>query len=285
MPCENSAKSGALLAKLNSCPGFFLDHPYENTPEAQDYLVSEYHRLIAFLEEASGHYLNQARLVEAVAQSNRQIVLGREISQLRRRVPSPFPSFTFLKVLLTNLLFAGQVEGTAWLEALYGELIEKTKRGQGALFQERFRLINLNLPPLYFIGPLEKIFQEYRATEVVNPFFLEWRGGELDPRQPLSSLAKKSLMNPLMRVYNLNSQEMLDDLKQVINDYKVNGAVNYAHIGCSSFGGISRLVRDTMKDSGVPILDLPCDITDPTVASPEEMQEQLVRFFEQLEDS
>jgi benzoyl-CoA reductase/2-hydroxyglutaryl-CoA dehydratase subunit BcrC/BadD/HgdB len=120
---------------------------------------------------------------------------------------------------------------------------------------------------------------------VVNPFFLEWPDGRLDPLQPLSSLARKSLMNPLMRVYDLDSQGMLDDLKQNIKDYKVDGAINYAHIGCASFGGISRLVRDTMKDAGVPILDLSCDITDPTVASPEEMHDQLIRFFEQLEDN
>ena len=63
-----------------------------------------------------------------------------------------------------------------------------------------------------------------------------------------------------------------------------DGAINYAHIGCASFGGISRLVRDVMKQDGVPMLDLSCDITDPTITSPEEMREQLVRFFEQLED-
>ena len=142
----------------------------------------------------------------------------------------------------------------------------------------------MNLPPLYFVSSLEKIFQEYGAVEVVNPFFLEWSEGTLDPSQPLPSLAKKSLMNPLVRVYDLNSQPMLDSLKQYVTDYQIDGAINYAHIGCASFGGISRLVRDTIIEAGVPMLDLSCDITDPTVASPEEMEEQLVRFFEQLED-
>jgi benzoyl-CoA reductase/2-hydroxyglutaryl-CoA dehydratase subunit BcrC/BadD/HgdB len=186
---------------------------------------------------------------------------------------------------MINLLFSGQKEGTVYLEMLRNELIGKIAQKNGSRAQERFRLINMNLPPLYFIGSLEKIFEEYGAVEVVNPFFLEWQDGELDPRQPLSSLAKKSLMNPLMRVYTLNSQQMLDDLKRNIKDYRIDGAINYAHIGCASFGGISRLVRDTMKEAGVPILDLACDITDPTVASPEEMRDQLYRFFEQLEDS
>lgn len=142
----------------------------------------------------------------------------------------------------------------------------------------------MNLPPLYFVAYLEKIFREYRAVEVVNPFFLQWPEGMLDTSQPLLSLAKKSMMNPLMGVYDLNSHTMLDSLGQYIADYKIDGAINYAHIGCASFGGISRLVRDTVMEAGVPMLDLSCDITDPTVVSPDEMLEQMVRFFEQLED-
>jgi hypothetical protein len=51
VPCENSAKSGPLLAKINHCPDFFLDHPYEQTPEEVQYLVSEFNSLISFLEE------------------------------------------------------------------------------------------------------------------------------------------------------------------------------------------------------------------------------------------
>ena len=185
---------------------------------------------------------------------------------------------------MLNLLFAGKDEGTTYLEMLLKELTERVRNGKGTVPQERFRLINLNLPPLYFMGSLDKIFAEYGAVEVVNTFFLEWQDGTLDISQPLRSLAKKSLINPLMRVYGINSQQMLDSLKQNVREYRIDGAINYAHIGCASFGGISRLVRDALREEGVPMLDLSCDIIDPTVASPEEMREQLVRFFEQLED-
>ena len=150
--------------------------------------------------------------------------------------------------------------------------------------EERFRLINMNLPPLYFLGPLEEMFREHGAIEVVNPFFLDWPDGLLDPAQPLESLAKKSFMNPMMRICASYSQPMLENLRKDVSEYKIDGAINYAHLGCGSFGGASRLVRQTMKEEGVPMLDLSCDITDPTVVSPEEMREQIVRFFEQLED-
>lgn len=144
--------------------------------------------------------------------------------------------------------------------------------------------MNMNMPPLHFISSLEKIFQEYGAVEVVNPFFLDWPEVALDTSHPLESLAKKSFMNPLMRIYSAMSQQTLDILKQNAIEYKIDGAINYAHIGCSSLGALSRLLRDTLGEVSVPVLDLPCDIADPTVTSPEEMRDKLVRFFELLED-
>jgi benzoyl-CoA reductase/2-hydroxyglutaryl-CoA dehydratase subunit BcrC/BadD/HgdB len=284
MPCENGAKSGALLAKLNNCPGFLLDHPYRNTPGEATYLESELKNMISFLEEKSGHKLNYKSLEKSITQSNEQIELCREISQLRKTVPSPFPSFTFLRVFMSHILFGGQAEGTIYLKALRNELVSKVEKNTGVVTQERFRLINMNLPPLYFMNSLRNIFEEYGAVEVVNPFFLEWQDGELDASQPLHSLAKKSFMNPWMGICGYVGGPELERLKQYVNDYKIDGAINYAHMGCGSFGGVSRLVRDTMRDAGVPMLDLACDITDPTVASSEDMREQLVRFFELLED-
>jgi benzoyl-CoA reductase/2-hydroxyglutaryl-CoA dehydratase subunit BcrC/BadD/HgdB len=284
VPCENGAKSGALFAKLNNCPGFLLDHPYSQTPAEVDYLVTEFKSLISFLEEKSGHKLSEKKLAEAINRVNEQLEITREIAQIRKNIPSPFPSFTFLRVLMAHLFWGGQPEATRYLKILRNELVRKTSTGRGIVAKERFRLINMNLPPLYFVGTLRKIFEEYGAVEVVNPFFLNWPDGQLDASQPLASLARKSLMNPLMSVCGSVDPSLLDALRQYVTDYKIDGAINYAHLGCSSFGGVSRLVRDTLKDAGVPMLDLSCDITDPTVISSEEMREQLVRFFELLED-
>ena len=284
IPCENGAKSGALLARLNTCPGFFLDHPYCCAPGETEYLAEEFKKLIAFLEDHSGHKMDYHRLGEAINRSSEQIGLCREISQLRKKVPSPFPSFTYIRVFMINVLFGGQAEATLYLKTLRNEMAVKAKQEARTASHERFRLINMNLPPLYFIGNLKEIFQEYGAVEVANPFFLDWQPGSLDASEPLRSLARKSFMNPLMSICGPLDRAMLDSLKQYVTEYKIDGAINFAHIGCGSYGGASRLLRDNMAQAGVPTLDLSCDITDPTVVSAEEMREQLVRFFEMLED-
>lgn len=39
--CDNTAKSGELLMELNQCPGFYLDHPFQESEEENRYLVAE----------------------------------------------------------------------------------------------------------------------------------------------------------------------------------------------------------------------------------------------------
>ena len=64
--CDNTAKSGELVMKINNCPGIFLDHPFQDSEDAVKYLVGELESMIHFLEEKSGHKMDSNRLAEIV---------------------------------------------------------------------------------------------------------------------------------------------------------------------------------------------------------------------------
>src|SRR4030042_4034018 len=49
--CDNTAKSGELLAEICKCPEFFLEVPFTATEEEHEYLVNELKDMISFLEE------------------------------------------------------------------------------------------------------------------------------------------------------------------------------------------------------------------------------------------
>ncbi len=105
--CDNTAKSGELIMKINDCPGFYLDHPFGESEEEKRYLVEELGDMIAFLEEKSGYRMDWDKLSETVARMDRQIELFREINELRKAIPSPFPVEGFLKLLTTDYLCPG----------------------------------------------------------------------------------------------------------------------------------------------------------------------------------
>jgi benzoyl-CoA reductase/2-hydroxyglutaryl-CoA dehydratase subunit BcrC/BadD/HgdB len=199
--CDNTAKSGELLADISRCPGFYLDHPFQQSDDEMKYLVGELGSMIHFLEEQSGRALDWDRLAETVAVMDRQIELFREICELRKAVPTPFQTQGFLELLTIDYLFPGQPEGITYLETLRGELADRVARGEGAVPNERFRLMSFFVPPMYLIGFLERMSQEHGAVSVTEPFFTYWGEGRLDPDKPLESVAQKSYMIPEVRMY------------------------------------------------------------------------------------
>ncbi len=284
MVCDNTAKSGEMLMKITGCPGYFIDHPFQQTEDEVKYLVQELDGMVHFLEEQSGQKMDWDRLAETVAQMDRQIELLRQVSRLREAVPSPFHSQGFLELLTIDYLFAGQPEATEYLETLCQELTESVREGRGAVPQERFRLMSFFLPPMYLIGFLEKISQEYGAVSVTEPFFCSWGEGRLDPSRPLESVARKSYMLPEMRMYGPLDDRALGEIVDCAKRYKVDGAIYYADVGCRHTCATIKLFKDILGELDVPMLTLDCDVVDPTITSEEEVRDKLERFFELLED-
>lgn len=282
--CDNTAKSGELLMKISDCPGFFLDHPFQRSEPEMKYLVGELDGVIRFLEEQSGQKMDWDRLSETVARADRQIELLREICELRKAVPSPFHFQGFLELVTLDYLFPGHPRAIEYLETLRQELTEKVNAGQGAVPNERFRLMSLFIPPMYLIGFLEKMSQEYGAVSVTEPFFTYWGDGRLDPSRPLEAVAEKTYMIPEMRMYGPLDDRALKAVVGCAEDYKVDGAVYYAHVGCRHTCATIKLFKDILNEIDVPVLTLDCDILDPTITSEEEMREKLEQFYELLED-
>lgn len=282
--CDNTAKSGELLMEVNRCPGYFIDHPFQRSDEEMVYLVGELNGMVEFLEGVSGHRMDWDRLAEIVAAMDRQIELIREICELRKAVPSPFHTQGFLELLTIDYLFPGQPEAIRYLETLRQELADKVAAGEGAVSDERFRLMSLFIPPMYLIGFLERISQEFGAVSVTEPFFTYWGEGRLDPARPLESVAQKSYMIPEMRMYGPLDDRAIGSIVKCAKDYKIDGAIYYADIGCRHSCATVKLFKDTLNNIDVPVLTIDCDVVDPTVTTEEEMREKLERFFELLED-
>ncbi|MFH1639373.1 MAG: 2-hydroxyacyl-CoA dehydratase family protein, partial [Chloroflexota bacterium] len=277
-------KSGELVMEMKKCPGFFLDHPFKQSDEEVKYLVGELGEMVSFLEETSGRRMNWDKLSEIVAGMDRQIELYREIAELRKSVPSPLQPQGFLQLITPDYLFPGQPEAIEYLQALKEELALMVKEGRGAVSLERFRLMSLFLPPMYMIPFLQKISEEYGAVSVIEPFFTLWGEGRLDPSKPLESVAQKSYMLPEMRMFGPMDDRALKAIVTSAEQYKVDGVIYYADVGCRHSCAMIKLFKDTLNGIDVPVLTADCDVLDPTITSKEEMREKLEQFFELLED-
>lgn len=284
MVCDNTAKCGELLMKITGSPGFFLDRPFQESEAEVGYFVDELADMVTFLEEKSGRKMDWDGLSEIVRQMDRQIELFREINRLREAVPSPFHSQGFLELVTVDYLFPGRPEATRYLETLRDELAAAVADGRGAVPRERYRLMTLFMPPMYLIGFLEKLSQEYGAVSVSEPFFCQWGEGRLDPAKPLESVARKSYMIPESHMFGPMGGPAIRKIVDSARRYRVDGAVYYADVGCRHTCAVIKLFKDALAEIDVPVLTVDCDVVDPTVTSEAEMRDRLERFFELLED-
>jgi len=282
--CDNSAKGGEPVMAMSGCSGFFLDCPFRQTDYENRYLKEELEDMIHFLEKQVGRKMNWNKLSDNIAQSDRQIELYRKINELRQTVPSPFPPQDFLKLFTVDCFFAGQPEATNYLETFHQELLETIRDGKGMASPERFRVMSIGMPPVLLMGAIEKVSLEYGAVSVADPFFCNWGEGRLDPQKPLDSVMKKISMHPVMVMYGPLDERLLDMLINCARQHKIDGAINYAHVGCKQGAATIKIVKDVLNEIDVPMLILDCDIIDTTIAPEEEIREKLRQFFELLED-
>ncbi len=283
--CDNTAKSGELIMELTGSPGFFLDNPFQDSSREMDYLVGELKEMVHFLEERSGRKMDWNRLSEIVTRTDQEIQLYREIYELRQAVPSPMSILGYLELLSADYMFPGQPEAIQYLTLLRDELKEMIRQGKGAVSPERFRLMTLFIPPMYLMGCLGKLLEEAGAVSVVEPLFTRWSEGRLDPSRPLESVAKKSFLIPERRsMYGPLGQQALQDIIDSAKQYKVDGAIYWAFMGCRHTCATIRVIKETLSKIDVPMLTVDCDIVDPTINSEEEVRTKLGQFFELLED-
>ncbi len=283
--CDNTAKSGELMMELSGSPGFFLDNPFRNSPGEIDYLVGELQDMVDFLEEQTGNKMNWNKLSETIERTQHEIELYREISELRKVVPSPMNILGYLELLAADYMYPGQPEATQYLTLLRDELKEMVEKGRGAVNPENFRLMTLFIPPMHLMTSLARLFDERGAVSVVEPLFTLWSEGELDPDNPLRSVAIKSFMMPERRsMYGPLSQQALDDITVCAEQYNTDGAIYWAFMGCRHTCATIKIIKDTLSEIDIPMLTIDCDIVDPTITPEEEVTDKIEQFFELLED-
>jgi benzoyl-CoA reductase/2-hydroxyglutaryl-CoA dehydratase subunit BcrC/BadD/HgdB len=282
--CDNGLKTGELVMEANRCPGFVFDYPFHQNDQGKKFIMHEIQAVIDFLEQVSGHKMNWDKLSENIAETDKQLTLIRQINDLCKAAPSPFQPQDFLKFLCVDYMGAGKPEITRYLEVLRSDLSKKVAEGQGFAGKERLRLMGLMIPPWYLQGDIDSILSEHGAAIVCYPNLCGWEEGHLDPQKPLESIAKKLAMSPPLRTFGPMDERAIDPLIKAVKEYKIDGAVNFTHMGCRQMGPTLRFFKDALDELDIPLLNIDCDLVDTTITSPEEVRIKLEQFFEQLED-
>lgn len=283
--CDNAIKTGELTMEVNRCPGFVFDYPFHQNEAGRKFILKDLKDAIAFLEQVSGRKMDWNKLSMNVAETNKQLDLIRQINSLCKSTPSPFEPQDFLKFLTVDYMGAGKPEITLYLKDLKEDLAAKAAEGKGFASPERLRLMGLMIPPWHLQGEVDEILKKHGAAIVCYPNLCDW-GDDiyLDPERPLESLAKKLAISPPMRSFGPLDERMLGPLRAAVREYKIDGALNFTHLGCRQTGPLFKIYKDVLDELDIPVFNIDSDLVDATITSADEVRLKLEQFFELLED-
>lgn len=282
--CFSMSKNGELIRSLWDVPGLFLERPYRNTPKDIAFFARELEELIAFLEKQTGQKMDWTRFFEIMEHSRRVVDLQREVHDLRKRVPSPGSNRSTVQFFVMDWLYGGTPEAASYYEAVRDEVKGLADSGR-SLFPERFRLLSLCSPPSHNWKLVDWMQKEKGASLVADTFDTHWAGWEWDPSHPLESLAAKCAADPHILTYNGPVEDTVEAVVQDAVDFRVDGGIYWAAVGCRQGCGMVRVLKDALRQrANIPLAAIDMDVNDPTVFSDDELKDKVEGFLELLEE-
>ena len=246
-----------------------------------DYAVSEMHRLIAFLTEATGRKMDDDRLKETVELSDRACALWDEIMTYRRYIPVPF-SAAEIGIMFVMVTRQGTQTAVDFLTRVRDEVKERAEGKLGVIEDERIRLFWDNIPLWYNMG-LFNYFEKMGGVVVAETYSAAW-SLRLNVDRPIEALAIKSLMSyPLVSCVSIKKRKEM--VLKACRDYSIDGAVLHRNKSCVPITlGQMDIKRALEEELGVPSVIIDADHMDARNFSLAQFQTRVDAFMEMLHE-
>jgi len=287
--CDPNSVAFEYIAKKWDIPTLYLDIPYHNDARSLEYFTKGYKKMIAALEEMTGHKLDQDRLREAVELANQANEIDNEINILKRHIPNPVPNYYTGYHLGIRLSHLGTQRAVDFMKVALEVCKERFNEGKSVAPEEKVRYMNM-YTNLYTDVTLQPWFQEVIGVTYLTDF-LDWYGYSpyIDTSsydKMIEGLAEELFKVPMSRQMKTGWDEpggWGPDMLHYVDIFKPDCLVFTGHVACKHAWGSYRLVADFMKkETGLPCLRLEADGWDPRITPMSVVREQLLDFFETL---
>jgi len=280
-PCDSNVMMFELVSEIFECPTYYFDYPYTLREGAIDYLRAELEGLINFLEKHTNRKIDWDLLEENLSISFRSHELVEKIQGLRKRIPCPLRSREVASTMALRICCEGSPAALRALEALYAEGSNRAARGRGALPQERHRLAWLGGILFSEMNLLDWLESKFQAVIVADGLGLRsWEGIYEQGKDPLERLARRMLgfvgIDLIYRPLHLS----MDNLIQLLQESRIDGAIYFCHFGCKQMSGVSRMIVDRIRrDLGIAPLVIGGDSCDARITPASEVKDKIDQYL------
>jgi benzoyl-CoA reductase/2-hydroxyglutaryl-CoA dehydratase subunit BcrC/BadD/HgdB len=141
------------------------------------------------LEKETGFPLKEEGLRQTVELANRANALWAEINDLRKVVPCPMTVADEMGLAYPLFQLPGTKEAVEFYEKLLKEVRERVRKGEGAIPNERYRILWLGPAAWYHLRLLNYV-EDYGGVLVKSDFDYLTHGW-IHPENPLRGMAEK----------------------------------------------------------------------------------------------
>lgn len=257
--CESQGKGAQLGGEHAGIPFFCIDIPitkrYEKKEFHLNYLTSQLHDAIEWIEKVTGKKCNDEKLIEGIHNEFRAASLSAKILELNKTTPAPLSSLTLNALCGPLVLYwKHKSETVEFLQTLYDEAQDRVQNHVAALATERCRLFHEGLPPFAFMRHLFRYVESYGALFIGSSsefsssggFQREeggsWRaiktleecGTRLKNRDEALRATAQYILDHTI-VSNCRVSENAEDVVQRAEDWSIDGVVFHRDCGCQLY--------------------------------------------------
>jgi benzoyl-CoA reductase/2-hydroxyglutaryl-CoA dehydratase subunit BcrC/BadD/HgdB len=281
--CGTVIKWYQALAQQLDVPLFLLDAPYQHQPGLADhaiqYVAAQLEELVDWVTRHTGHKLNEKKFARALELSNEAVTLWREIREMCRARPSPLNAPDLFLAMAPIVVLRGTRDAVSFYRKLKDEVEERVAKGEGAILEERYRLLWDNIAIWYRLFRLFSLFTDAGACFVVDTYTNAW-SLSVDTSEPILGLART-----YSTVYiNQSIQARADQMTDLIERFQVDGMVFHSNRSCKPYSlGQYELLEQVGTRTGVPGLILEADMCDTRLYAEEPIKNRIQAFLDLLE--
>jgi benzoyl-CoA reductase subunit B len=304
--CSISGKWYQSVGEHLGIPTFAIDRPL-NLPwrplkeSIVDYMASQFHQLIEWLEKVTGRRFDDEKLIEGTYNMCRSQVLWSEICQLNQAVPAPLDLKTMYALWFQTIVDSASPESVAFYTALKDEVQDRVDNQIAALATERCRLLHDAQPPWHFLRFFRHI-QSYGAVFIGSVHIFNMGGaftrdqdGTLTPkRDPRSQgitfksrdevvrfLAEWDLTNVLYEGWDV--QNKIEATVGVARDWHADGMIFHHDRACQGLAfGQMEVKAAVQKRLGIPCMSYESSNVDPRDFAESHVIDSLESYLEGL---
>ncbi|HHY28809.1 MAG TPA: 2-hydroxyacyl-CoA dehydratase [Desulfitobacterium dehalogenans] len=280
--CGTVLKWYEALARHFEVPLLVLDTPYltaEMTDQTKNYVLEQLKGMIVELERITGRALDEKELENQMKLSRETTDLWKEARRACQSRPSPLNAPDLFIHMAPIVVMRGTKAGRDYYQLFCDEVKERASLSQGAVENERIRLVWDNIAIWPKVFSFNKMFTERGACFVTDTYSGGWAMDQA-PGTPLESLAVTYTEVFLNRSPEFRTKQLV----KLIQDYQADGFVMHSNRSCKPYSLVQEVIRRrVMKETGVPGLMIEADMADPRAYAEEPIRNRVQAFLETFE--